>query len=244
MPNNVRLANVTGGRSNPYGIATSIPAGLPALPAEARRTTLTLRPGPVRSRIGPLATTLACGAANANVTLPPDWPAAPAAPVAGAQTLVPAPAPILSRGPFRDPRFRFVLPGMWSLRRTCRAGCPAGAKPAYPHYPYYPINAAASTWNLIDGYLRVEYKDVNGVWHGVTNEWLGLGFARGSTVPNAPGANPVNPNAILIVQEIADRDGNGALDINSIAPVCTKHRRRHLYARGPILCHPKRWLIR
>ena len=74
----------------------------------------------------------------------------------------------------------------------------------------------ASTWNLLDGYLRVEYKDVAGNWNPVTREWLELGFARSTTpptaVPPAAGSNPVHPNAILIFQQPADRNGNGAVD--------------------------------
>ena len=34
-------------------------------------------------------------------------------------------------------------------------------------------------WNLIDGWLRVEYQNAAGAWVGVTTEWLQLGFARG-----------------------------------------------------------------
>lgn len=102
------------------------------------------------------------------------------------------------------------------------AGCPA--TPAYPYYappnPALPVvssaltpyNAASSTaWSLIDGYLRVEYKNTSGTWTAVTNEWLGLGFARGVTAPTSPGpstntgSNPINPNAILLLQQPADR---------------------------------------
>jgi Tfp pilus assembly protein PilX len=71
-----------------------------------------------------------------------------------------------------------------------------------------------TTWPLISGYLRVEYLDnaSPGVWHGVTREWLQLGFARGLNVPNVPGtSNGVNPNAILIFQELADYDGDGTV---------------------------------
>ena len=78
--------------------------------------------------------------------------------------------------------------------------------------------ANTSTWNLIDGYLRVEYKDAAGNWNPVTQEWLGLGFARGITPPTAPGTNPVNPNAILVFQRIADRNADGALDSVGSAP--------------------------
>jgi Tfp pilus assembly protein PilX len=64
---------------------------------------------------------------------------------------------------------------------------------------------ATATWNLIDGWLRVEYKDSTGVWHPVTSEWLQLGFARDVTAPTAAKPNPINPNAILLLQEPADR---------------------------------------
>ena len=46
--------------------------------------------------------------------------------------------------------------------------------------------SAANPWPLVDGFLRVEYKDAAGGWHGVTNEWLQLGFARSNLIPSAP----------------------------------------------------------
>lgn len=68
-------------------------------------------------------------------------------------------------------------------------------------------------WNLIDGYLRVEVLRQNaGGWQPVTREWLALGFARGLNPPTAPQTNPVHPNAILLLEEPADRDGDGGLD--------------------------------
>ena len=90
--------------------------------------------------------------------------------------------------------------------------CPATPAPYYKApYPYYTPTAAnlTNTWNLIDGYLRVEYRDVNGNYHPVTAEWLQLGFARGPTPPLTAGSNPINPNAILIFQYPADRNGSG-----------------------------------
>jgi Tfp pilus assembly protein PilX len=75
---------------------------------------------------------------------------------------------------------------------------------------------AAGPWNLVDGWLRVEYLNAAGAWIGITTEWLQLGFARGLVSPTQPvgggaGSNPVHPNAILIFQQQADRDANGAL---------------------------------
>jgi len=64
-------------------------------------------------------------------------------------------------------------------------------------------------WNLLDGYLRVEIRNGAGVYTPVTAEWLQLGFARGAA-PLLNGApNPVHPNAILILQQQADRNGDG-----------------------------------
>jgi type II secretory pathway pseudopilin PulG len=85
-----------------------------------------------------------------------------------------------------------------------------------PKSRWVPPNIAGwtgkTTWPLIDGWLRVEYQDTAGNWHGVTTEWLGLGFARGILPPAAPGANAVNPSAILILQEQGDKDQNGIIN--------------------------------
>jgi Tfp pilus assembly protein PilX len=52
-------------------------------------------------------------------------------------------------------------------------------------------------------WIRVEYLNNAGAWVGVTREWLGLGFGRVfNTVPTTPGSNAVNPNAILILQQL------------------------------------------
>ena len=68
-------------------------------------------------------------------------------------------------------------------------------------------------WNFFDSYLRVEYLNGNtGNWVGVTNEWLGLGFARSLLPRNAAGADVTgHPNAILIFQKRADRNSDGAI---------------------------------
>jgi len=81
-------------------------------------------------------------------------------------------------------------------------------------------------WPVTGGWLLVEAKWASdGLWHGVTQEWLKLGFARGVQVPTAPGtaaAQATNQlgatgsnfltdhkNAILYLQQTADRDGDG-----------------------------------
>ncbi|MGB9233210.1 MAG: hypothetical protein WCC04_02285 [Terriglobales bacterium] len=102
----------------------------------------------------------------------------------------------------------------------------------YPYYalpnPGIPVESSALTtynspysdsWSLLDGWLRVEYLNNSGQWVPVTQEWLQLGFARGTTAPTANSAgspatgtkNPINPNAILILQQPADRSTAFAL---------------------------------
>ncbi len=93
---------------------------------------------------------------------------------------------------------------------------PPVAAPAVPSIPLPPGGcvpaAGAASWPLVDGWLRVEYKNTAGNWVGATRTWLQLGFARGTAVPTVPGAagNPVHPNAILIFQKLAgDRNLSG-----------------------------------
>ena len=82
--------------------------------------------------------------------------------------------------------------------------------------------APQAEWPLINGWLLVEAKWASdGKWHGITKEWLGLGFARGLAVPAAPGTNSLTVvgsgantdmrNAILSLQVQADRNGDGAI---------------------------------
>ena len=85
-------------------------------------------------------------------------------------------------------------------------------------------------WPLLGGWLLVEVKwSADQLWHGVTKEWLGLGFARGVAVPVKPGLGCASPatnslaaaagcnflsdhaNAILYFQLTADRNGDGAV---------------------------------
>jgi Tfp pilus assembly protein PilX len=57
--------------------------------------------------------------------------------------------------------------------------------------------------NMTGPWLRVEYLNNAGNWVGVTTEWLGLGFGRVfNAVPTTPGSNAVDPNAILILQQL------------------------------------------
>jgi hypothetical protein len=216
--NNVRLANIGGATpSNKYGIPTSTPAGLPVLVAGSTYNTYFA----AASNANPDSTS--CGNNPCpTLTLAVDWPRAPTTPVAGAQTLVPfgpPAAPVTAAGAAPAPTIALCPPAA-----VAPANLPAGCPTTTPPYPYTAVgNAAnAATWNLIDGYLRVEYKDTSGNWHPVTMEWLKLGFSRDLVPPTAPGANTTNPNAILLLQQPADRNGDLAIDKNGVAPVCTR----------------------
>jgi hypothetical protein len=72
-------------------------------------------------------------------------------------------------------------------------------------------------WNLLDGYLRVEIRQNDGSYAAVTKEWLELGFARGVNPPNAGAPNAVHPNAILLLQMQADRNGDGTASAVELA---------------------------
>ncbi len=229
--NNVRLANVTQAQatatgqsvSNPFGIAMAAGNYAAAWGAPGAGNTFNLYFAAASNAV-PVPSSCA-GIACATA----DWPFAPATPAAGAQTLVPtAPAPGAPINPAQNNGTPVI-----SLCPPPNVASPPANCPTTITYPYYPSpnapapsNLASSTsWNLIDGWLRVEYKDASGVWHPVTNEWLQLGFARGVTPPSTGNPNLINPNAILLLQEPADRSVTSTLppSLSSAGtpPVCT-----------------------
>ncbi len=76
----------------------------------------------------------------------------------------------------------------------------------------YPLLGELTTAAIPAGgqgaWLRVEYKDTTGVWHGITNTWLKYSFTRQYNLPptgptGTAGKDPYNPNAILILQQMA-----------------------------------------
>jgi hypothetical protein len=233
--NNVRLANVT----QTTGNTTVTPWGVTIPQANYSTSTFGTSSGynynlyfasasnAIPASCTPLGNPPSCAT--------PDWPYAPPATFTGwsaTQGLQPAGAPILwSYG--ATPTISICPP---AIPAPAPASVPAGCPTAGGVYPYYtlpipdtpvvgsaltnyPQQASSNAWSLIDGYLRVEYKDTSGNWHPVTNEWLQLGFARGVTPPTANKAgnpstgqgNPINPNAILLLQEPADRSTNSTL---------------------------------
>ena len=213
---NIRLANFNdalNGMNYQYGVPATHAAGLPALVTGGTYNTYfatasTGVPDPT-NWVGTVA------------ALPADMQFGPIAPPVGDVTLFDANAPVTLQ---KNDGYANAPPVIGLS--TCNVGTGSCAVPTNYAYPYYsplayplPTNQM-STWNLIDGYLRVEYRDAGGAYHPVTQEWLQLGFARGTTPPTAPGTNPVNPNAILLLQKPADRNGNGVADPNGIAANC------------------------
>lgn len=219
--NNIRLANVAGTNGNVNGIPTSVPTGMPVLPAGQTYTTM------FAMGFTYIADPSSCLGTNCTGTtlttapsLPQDWPLAPATPATGALMLQPTtqtpPPPIQAGFTTYNPAAApptLTLCGNQATLPTCVS----------PYYSATANTANAVAWNLIDGYLRVEYKDASGNWNPVTMEWLNLGFARGLMPPTSGVPNPINPNAILLFQEPADRNGNGAIDAAGLPPACTAH---------------------
>jgi hypothetical protein len=214
-PQNIRLANfndAANGINYQYGVPATPVAGLPALAGGTYNTYFATASTGV-----PNPTTWA-----GNVpTLPADWLYAPVAPPAADVTLIDPLAPVTLQK--FDGFNNAPAPITLSTCNAVTGSCAAAA--GYPYYTplAYPLPAnQMSTWNLLDGYLRVEYRNAAGAYQPITQEWLLLGFARGTTPPTAPGTNPVNPNAILILQEPADRNANGVIDTAGVAPACVK----------------------
>jgi hypothetical protein len=175
---------------------------------------------------------------NASITtIGTDWPFQPVAPTSASNlTLVPN---VNTGAAFSAPLFVPASDGSGLTQApstalnlsVCNPSTPTtSAAPVCPGisaYPYYSPTAypepstptTQPSWDLLDGYLRVEYLNAAGQWIGVTREWLKLGFARGTTPPTGgAGTNPINPNAILVLQEPADRNADGNIDSTGATP--------------------------
>jgi len=224
-PNNIRLANFNdalNGVNTQLGVwPTSVPAGTPPLAA-----------GHSYSMYFAAASTAVPDPSNwvgTATTAPADWLYQPLPPLAGDVTLFDLNAPLMAQNPAGDNHGLTQSPQPITLSQCNSANGSCGAAAPYPWYTpvAYPAPPVGNTtWNLLDGYLRVEYRDAFGAYHPVTAEWLQLGFARDTLPPTAPGGNPggndVNPNAILVFQEPADRNANGVIDSLGSGPSCVK----------------------
>jgi hypothetical protein len=239
-PNNIRLANfndTTNGVNYSEGVPTSWNAGTPGLQALAGGGSYTTYFATASTAVPDPTNWSTLDGGN---TLPADWMFSPLTPPP-VTTLYDANAPIMT--PPGDGKSGESQAPSWPSLSVCTPSSPVTVPPgtapvcptntAYPYYtplayPTVPNGSPAvppnynTTWNLLDGYLRVEYEDASGNYHPVTQEWLGLGFARGLTPPTTPGSNTVNPSAILLFQEPADRNEDGSIDQTGAVPYTTK----------------------
>jgi Tfp pilus assembly protein PilX len=260
-------ATATGGTAtNPYGIPMTAGNYASTFTAPSGGT-YNLYFAAASNAVPSAGVVLASATAAANGIDSADWPYAPLAWYGNANNSSPTAQGLQPTGPTGGPGAPVTMGSSTSVPPALVLCAPISAASPSPNYPpadgypagcanppvspYYTVNGAAvtnssaavaaqtATWNLIDGYLRVEYLNNSGVWVPVTNEWLALGFARGMTAPTQSGGgtpatspdftptpNPINPNAILLLQEPADRGTvtsgipNYAQLATGIAPTC------------------------
>jgi Tfp pilus assembly protein PilX len=260
--NNVRLANITtteatatgGTATNAYGITMTTGNYASTFSAPGSGT-YSLYFAAASNAVPSAGTVTASTTAANNGVDNPDWPFAPLAWFGNAHNTNPSLQGLQPTGPAGGPGAPTVLGGATSAAPALVLCPPASPLPlngfptncqTTPVSPYYTVGGATAvnnstsvaaqtaSWNLIDGYLRVEYKNNSGTWVPVTSEWLQLGFARSTAPPTlsgtsapAAGTNPINPNSILLLQEPADRGTiNSGLPTytqlsTGIAPSCT-----------------------
>jgi Tfp pilus assembly protein PilX len=77
----------------------------------------------------------------------------------------------------------------------------------HPGWTSYPLLGELTTSGIPNNgqgaWMRIEYADSAGVWHGITRDWLSWSFTRQyNQVPIGPAADPYNPNAIIILQQM------------------------------------------
>ncbi len=77
----------------------------------------------------------------------------------------------------------------------------------YSSWTSYPLLGELTTAGIPNNgqgaWLRVEYLDNAGAWHGITRDWLSWGFSRQYNVaPAGPAADTISPNAIIHLQQL------------------------------------------
>lgn len=94
----------------------------------------------------------------------------------------------------------------------------------YPTWTSYPLLGELTTpgipTNGQGAWMRVEYSDNAGVWHGATRDWLSWSFSRQYGVPpSGPGTDPYNPNAIIMLQQMNPTASSPIGNPNSFYPI-------------------------
>jgi len=237
-PDNVRLANVVNAHGTGVNYSTGVPTSQPNLAAPPAGKSYVTYFATASSLVPDPATLAAVSESGTTY-----WAATADQPY----------APKTALGEFTNEfdsvdegavGFPYLFSNGWSQTKApnyinlCKTSSCSTTAVAYPYYtpPALNNNTANDTqWNLIDGYLRVEFLPTSGACPGpgaqvngycaVTREWLGLGFARGTTPPTTPGfpwtnagtQNAVNPYAILLLQQ-PKRVNAGAVNTTGTAP--------------------------
>jgi len=97
--------------------------------------------------------------------------------------------------------------------------------PAWTSYPLLgELTTAGIPANGQGAWIRVEYLNNAGNWTGVTRQWLSWSFTRRYNLPptgptGTAGADPYNPNAILILQQMSPAAATQVGDPNAFYPI-------------------------
>lgn len=97
---------------------------------------------------------------------------------------------------------------------TCFAsGCIGSASDTVDTHWKRPAGIPSGDWSILGGWVRVEFRKIDGTYQNVTQEWLDLGFSRGLQTPDSEHgrANTENPNAIMILQQRRETSTRGTL---------------------------------
>lgn len=98
----------------------------------------------------------------------------------------------------------------------------------YPGWSSYPLLGEITTGGIPAGgqgaWIRIEYSNDAGNWIGITRKWLSWSFTRQYNIPptgptGSAGADPYNPNAIIILQQMAPGAASQIAAPNAFYPI-------------------------
>jgi len=98
----------------------------------------------------------------------------------------------------------------------------------YPSWSTYPLLGEVTTAGIPSGgqgaWMRIEVVNNTGNWVGVTRKWLNWSFTRQYNIPpsgptGTAGADPYNPNAIIILQQMAPGAASQVGNPNAFYPI-------------------------